>query len=88
MAKQYWAEKEALLKKVAHEAGYTDFEWLINHYKNWDNLKQLNCPSYMLDNNNPLPQLNLDHVAIDIGILNFPQSHETARAINRKYKHD
>jgi len=88
IAKQYWAEKEALLKKVAHDAGYMDFEWLINHYKNWDNLKQLNCPSYMLDNNNPLPQLNLDHVAIDIGILNFPQCHEDARAINRKYKND
>ena len=88
MSQKYWSEKEALLKKVAHDAGYTDFKWLINHYKEWDKVKQLNTKNYILDGANPFSQLNFDHTAIDIGILNFPQAHEAAREINRKYKHD
>ncbi len=82
LAAQYWTEKEALLKKVSSEAGY-DFESLINHYCTWNETKQMN--HYVLNGEIVFPQSNSRETAIDIGILNFPQCHEAARAIHAKY---
>jgi hypothetical protein len=85
LAVQYWAEKEALLKKVSEAAGYPDFEALIKQYMSGNKEALLNEPSYIFEGKGVYPQTTLRHSAIDIGILNFPQAHQEARAIHEKY---
>ena len=85
LTNNYWTEKENILKKYAIEAGHNDFEKLLSQYISWNEANLLNEPSYILGNANPYSQRNLRDAAIDIGIVNFPQSHEYAKAVNNKY---
>jgi len=85
LTNNYWTEKEDILKKYAIEAGHNDFEKLLSQYISWNEANLLNEPSYILGNANPYSQRNLRDAAIDIGIVNFSQSHECAKAVNNKY---
>ena len=64
LTNRYWEEKEALLKRVSKEAGYTDFEQLIQHYIQWKGDTNLNVPAYIYDKD-VYPQSNTRHMAID-----------------------